>query len=136
MTIQECYRQMGGDFSQAEKQLSSAVLIRKFIAKFPDDGSFSELCFAMKERQPEKALRAAHTLKGVSASLGLTRLLSSASQLVELLRTEAETIPLGADALFEEVKQDYELTVSTIRAYLDADNRQENADDRGELHSK
>lgn len=126
MTIQKCYQQLGGDFTQVEKRLSSANLVQKFIAKFLDDGSFSELCLAMKEGQPEKAFRAAHTLKGVSASLSLTRLLSSVSQLAELLRTEAETIPVGADLLFEEVKQDYELTVSTIHAYLGADNRQEN----------
>lgn len=127
MTIQKCYQQLGGDFTQVEKRLSSANLVQKFIAKFLDDGSFSELCLAMKEGQPENAFRAAHTLKGVSASLSLTRLLSSVSQLAELLRTEAETIPVGADLLFEEVKQDYELTVSTIHAYLGADNRQENA---------
>lgn len=126
MTIQKCYQQLGGDFTQVEKRLSSANLVQKFIAKFLDDGSFSELCLAMKEGQPENAFRAAHTLKGVSASLSLTRLLSSVSQLAELLRTEAETIPVGADLLFEEVKQDYELTVSTIHAYLGADNRQEN----------
>lgn len=126
MTIQKCYQQLGGDFTQVEKRLSSTNLVQKFIAKFLDDGSFSELCLAMKEGQPENAFRAAHTLKGVSASLSLTRLLSSVSQLAELLRTEAETIPVGADLLFEEVKQDYELTVSTIHAYLGADNRQEN----------
>ena len=121
MTIQECYQQLGGDFAQVEKRLSSASLVRKFIAKFLDDGSFSELCLAMKEGQREKTFRAAHTLKGVSASLSLTRLLSSASQLAELLRAEAETIPAGADLLFEEVKQDYQLTVRAIRAYLDSE---------------
>ena len=122
MTIQECYQQLGGDFAQVEKRLLSANLVKKFIAKFLDDGSFSELCLAMKEGQLEKAFRAAHTLKGVSANLSLTRLLSSASQLAELLRAEAETIPADADLLFEEVKKDYELTVSVIRAYLDSDN--------------
>ena len=123
MTIQECYQQLGGDFAQVEKRLSSASLVRKFIAKFLDDESFSELCLAMKEGQREKAFRAAHTLKGVSASLSLTRLLSSASQLAELLRAEEETIPAGANLLFEEVKKDYELTVRAIRTYLGADPR-------------
>lgn len=123
MTIQECYQQLGGDFAQVEKRLSSASLVRKFIAKFLDDESFSELCLAMKEGQREKAFRAAHTLKGVSASLSLTRLLSSASQLAELLRAEEETIPAGANLLFEEVKKDYGLTVRAIRTYLGADPR-------------
>ena len=123
MTIQECYQQLDGDFAQVEKRLSSASLVQKFIVKFLDDGSFSELCLAMKEGQRENAFRAAHTLKGVSASLSLTRLLSSASQLAELLRAESENIPAGADLLFEEVKRDYELTASVIRAFLDSDHR-------------
>ena len=121
MTIQECYQQLGGDFAQAEKRLSSGTLVKRFITKFLDDGSFAELCIAMEEGTRDKAFRAAHTLQG--GNLSLNRLFSSASQLTELLRPEAEVIPVGANPLFEEVKQDYQLTVSAIRAYLDADHR-------------
>ena len=120
MTIQECYQQLGGDFAQAEKRLSSEKLVERFITKFLDDGSFSELCVAMDLRDHSKAFRAAHTLKGVCASLSLSRLLSSASMLTDLLRTGTETIPAGADLVFEEVMQDYALTVNAIRAYLDS----------------
>lgn len=119
MTIQACYQQLGGDFAQVEKRLSSEALVRRFIGKFLDDGSFSELCIAMEEGDRRKAFRAAHTLKGVSGNLSLDRLFSSASQLAELLRPEGESIPAGAHALFEEVKEDYQLTVRAIRAYLD-----------------
>ena len=121
MTIQECYQQLGGDFAQAEKRLSSGKLVERFLAKFLDDSSFSELCIAMDQRNRNMAFRAAHTLKGVSASLSLSKLLSSTSRLAELLRDGTDTIPIGADLVFEEVKQDYELTVSAIRAYQDSD---------------
>ena len=123
MTIQECYRQLGGDFAQVEKELGSAGLVKRFIGKFLNDGSFSDLCIAMAGGDRDKAFRAAHTLKGVSGSLSLTSLHSSVSQLAELLRAESENIPAGADLLFEEVTQDYKLTVSAIRAYLDSDYR-------------
>lgn len=123
MTIQECYRQLDGDYTQVEKELESADLVKRFIRKFLDDGSFSALCIAMAGDNRSKAFRAAHTLKGVSGSLGLTRLHSSASQLAELLRAESETIPAGADLLFEAVKRDYELTAHIIRAFLDSDSR-------------
>ena len=123
MTIQECYQQLGGDFAQAEKRLSNENLVGRFLAKFLADGSFSKLCIAMEEGDRDKAFRAAHTLKGVSGNLSLNRLFSSVSQLSELLRPEAEGVPEGADLLFEEVKRDYKLTVSAIRAYLDADHR-------------
>ena len=119
MTIQECYRELGGNFEQVESRLLNVTLVEKFIKKFLDDGSFSELCRAMGEGQRDEAFRAAHTLKGVSANLGLGRLLASAGELTELLRTESEAIPEAAFPLLETVKQDYELTVGSIRNYLE-----------------
>ena len=62
MTIQECYQQLGGNFVQVEQRLSSVRLVRRFITKFLDDRSFSELCQAMQEGQLDNAFRAAHTL--------------------------------------------------------------------------
>ena len=120
MTIQECYQQLGGDLAAVKTRLPSDSLITKFITKFLDDSSFSELCQAMQEGQRDKAFRAAHTLKGVCANLGFDRLGASAGQLTELLRPESDSIPEGADLMLNEVKQDYELTVNAIRAYLDS----------------
>ena len=123
MTIQECYQKLGGEFAQVEKRLPSVSLVRKFVIKFLDDASFSELCHAMQDGNRAEAFRAAHTLKGVSANLGFSRLLTSAGALTELLRAETETIPEDAAALLEEVKRDYELTVSAIRAYLESEDQ-------------
>ena len=125
MTIQECYQKLGGEFAQVEKRLPSVGLVRKFIVKFLDDDSYSKLCLAMQNGQWEEAFRAAHTLKGVSANLGFSRLLASAGELTELLRAETETIPGRTADLLEEVKQDYELTVSVIRAYLESEHQPE-----------
>ena len=125
MTIQECYQKLGGEFAQVEKRLPSVGLVRKFIVKFLDDDSYSKLCLAMQNGQWEEAFRAVHTLKGVSANLGFSRLLASAGELTELLRTETESIPGRAAALLEEVKQDYELIVSVIRAYLESEHQPE-----------
>ena len=125
MTIQECYQKLGGEFAQVEKRLPSVGLVRKFIVKFLDDDSYSNLCLAMQNGQREEAFRAAHTLKGVSANLGFSRLLASAGELTELLRAETESIPGRTAALLEEVKQDYELTVSVIRAYLESEHQPE-----------
>lgn len=120
MTIQECYQKMGGDYSQVEKRLPSINLVRKFITKFLDDGSFSELCRAMQQGQPAEAFRAAHTLKGVSANLGFGRLMGSSGELTELLRGKTEEIPADAVLLLDKVRQDYELTAGAIRTYLNS----------------
>lgn len=122
MTIQECYQQFGGDFDEVKKRLPSEALIKKFIAKFLDDRSFPDLQTALEEGSRESAFRAAHTLKGVCGNLSLSKLMNSASKLTELLRSETEAIPEGADVLFEEVRNDYELTISAIRSFLDSDN--------------
>ena len=121
MTIQDCYRELGGDFAQVEKRLPSVSLIKRFIAKFPNDGSFAELCRAMEDGQRETAFRAAHTLKGVCANLGFDRLFASASKLTELLRPETDTIPAEAALLLEDVRRDYEQTTGVIRSYLDSE---------------
>lgn len=120
MTIQECYQMLGGNFADVEKRLPSVSLVAKFITKFLDDSSFSQLCRTMQAGQCGEAFRAAHTLKGVCANLGFDRLGASAGQLTELLRPESDSIPEGADLMLNEVKQDYELTVNAIRAYLDS----------------
>lgn len=121
MTIQECYQKLGGDYAQVEKRLPGIHLIRKFIAKFLDDGSYPELCRAMEQGQTEEAFRAAHTLKGVSANLGFDRLTASSGVLTELLRGRTDGIPTEAVPLLDMVRQDYELTADAIRAYLNAD---------------
>ena len=123
MTIQECYQEFGGDFNEVKMRLPSEKMIEKFIAKFLDDSSFSDLRIAMEEGSRHRAFAAAHTLKGVCSNLSLNKLSLSASKLTELLRPETEEIPTGADELFEDVRCDYELTVSAIRAYLDSDNK-------------
>ena len=118
MTIQECYQKLGGDFEKVKTRLPSVSLITKFITKFLDDSSFSELCDALQKGQREEAFRAAHTLKGVCANLGFDQLGASACKLTELLRPERNDIPEDAVLMLDEVKQDYESTASAIRAYL------------------
>ena len=123
MTIQECYQKLGGDYAQVEKRLLGIHLIRRFIAKFLDDGSYPELCRAMEQGQTEEVFRAAHTLKGVSANLGFDRLMVSPGDLTELLRGRTDSIPTEAVPLLDMVRQDYELTADAIRAYLNSDDQ-------------
>lgn len=120
MTINECYEKLGGDYAQMERRIPNAALIKKFITKFLDNTEYGELCSAMAEGKRQEAFAAAHTLKGVSANLSLDRLTNSVSKLTELLRTQNDTMPIGADVLFEEVKQDYEHTTKTIRDFLES----------------
>lgn len=121
MTIQECYQSLGGNFAEVQQRLPSDRLIKRFITKFLDDGSYAELSQAMASGQREPAFRAAHTLKGVCANLSFTRLLTSVSALTDLLRQESDAISESAAAVLTDVTRDYNQTVSAIRAYLESE---------------
>lgn len=118
MTIQECYAQLGGSYEDVSMRLPSLRLVEKFVAKFPNDDSFDTLCAAMTRQDRAEAFRAAHTLKGVAANLGFTRLMNSASQLTEALRPEGTVVSQVSPALLEAVTQDYRTTMDAIHAYF------------------
>lgn len=114
MTLQECYTALGGNYDEVLGRLRSERLIQKFVLKFLDDASYTALLHSMEEKNYEEAFRAAHTIKGVCQNLGFTKLLASSSELSEALRSGYTP---GADALAEQVGQDYQTTVSAIRAF-------------------
>ena len=119
MTIQDCYKEFGGDYAGIKERLYSDALIGRFIRGFLSDDSYDRLCHAMEVGRCEDAFRADHTLNGVSGNLGLTGLYTSAGRLSDHLRSLPESIPADAAPILEEIKQDYALTVAAIRAYLD-----------------
>ena len=118
MTIQECYAQLGGSYEDVSMRLPNPRLVEKFMGKFPKDDSYAALCAAMEHQDRAEAFRAAHTLKGVAANLGFTRLMNSASQLTEALRPESAVVSQVSASLMEAVTQDYHTTVDAIHAYF------------------
>lgn len=121
MTMQECYAALGGNFAEIKERLDSDTLIARFIAKFLEDGSYGSLCLALRDGQRADAFRAAHSLKGVCASLSFTRLHTSAEKMTECLRSASDTIPADAASLMEEVRRDYACTVTVIQNYLNSE---------------
>ena len=118
MTIEECYQQLGGDYSEVVKRLSALTLIKKFISKFLQDKSFENLCGEIQSGNRIGAFRASHTLKGVCQNLGFGKLMISSEKLTEALRADGEEIPESAAAVFENVRRDYEETTAVICRYL------------------
>ena len=117
MTLQECYTALGGNYDDAISRLRSERLVTKFVVKFLDDDSCALLLRSMDEKNYEEAFRAAHTIKGVCQNLGFDRLSSSSSALCESLRNGYTP---ESDALAEQTKADYQITVDAIRAYQEA----------------
>lgn len=117
MTLQECYAALEGDYQGVLGRLTSERMVQKFVLKFLNDGSYELLLRSMEEENYPEAFRAAHTIKGVCQNLDFTRLYRSSSQLSEALRGGFTP---EAPALVEQVKADYALTVSAIRAFQES----------------
>ena len=117
MTLRECYAALGGDYDDALGRLRSEKLVAKFVLRFLDDKSSDLLCSSVEEKNYEEAFRAAHTIKGICSNLSFTVLGRSSSELSEALRYGYTP---GADALAEQVKEDYRQTAAAIRAYREA----------------
>ncbi len=85
--LEQFYASVGSNASEIIKRLGGdSSLVIRFLSKFQADGSFDQLCSALDSGETETAFRMAHTLKGLSANLGLQTLYEQASNVTELLR--------------------------------------------------
>ena len=86
MNLEKLYQEMGGDMADAVRRLGSASAVERFLRMFAGDDTFAMLQAAMSAGDARRAFRAAHTLKGLAANLGLVQLGQAASALTEALR--------------------------------------------------
>ncbi len=107
MTIEECYEAMHADYKDVLHRIPNAALVKKFALKFLDDESMHALTEAVQRADAETAFRAAHTLKGLSLTLGFSALAKPSSELTELLRGGRMD---GYEPLYEKVREAYEET--------------------------
>lgn len=63
-------------------------LFTSCFKQFSGDSKFAELGQALKDKDYDKAFKAAHSLKGVAGNLGLNSIYEPLSELVELLRSK------------------------------------------------
>ncbi len=112
MNIRDCYDIFGGDYDGVVARMCGEERVARFIPKFVSDPTYEELCNSIAAEDWETAFRASHTMKGVCANFGFTKLQQSSSDLCETLRSGSpndDTMPL-----FEEVKKDYEVVVDAL----------------------
>lgn len=111
MELKDFFKEVGGDYEKVLLRIPDQNMVKKFICKFADDGSYSELKNALEGEDIPTAFRAAHTLKGIAANLGLDALAKAASELTEQLRGMADMPPEG---YVEAVDKVYRLTMEKI----------------------
>lgn len=100
--------------------MGNAGLFLKFLGKFKDDKNFILLRESIEKKDYEEVFRAAHTLKGVSANLGLNPICDAASRLTELVRgkTAEEVDEAKVAAEKEAIEESYRNFIGIIEEYL------------------
>ena len=101
-----------------ERFMDSEELYIRFLRKLETADDFAAVEELVTQRNRSEALRRAHNLKGVCASLGLTKLQEQLAQLVKLLRSEGFTDEQVVAQLVA-IKPEWERTLHCIRK-LDA----------------
>ena len=86
MTLQELYRQIGGDYDQALRILRMDKLIDKHIRKLTKNGVVDALLAAGETMDATQLFETAHAVKGVCGNLGLPNLAAAASEITEEYR--------------------------------------------------
>lgn len=116
MTIEECYNAFGGNYRDVLQRLIKEERVERFLKRFPEQDMITPIEKSIEEKDYKQAFLDAHTLKGLCATLGMSKLYKSVSDLTECLRpAHDEKPPLGKPENFlKDVKKDYKLTTDMI----------------------
>lgn len=70
--------------------MGNETIYMKFLMKFPEDKNYDAIMENIRKNDYDAVFNSAHTLKGVSANLGLKPVYNASSQITELLRNRSE----------------------------------------------
>lgn len=110
MTLSELYEAVGGDLENVLGRLGDIETAEYFVLKFQNDLSYSMLMQSLQENDLQSAFQAAHTLKGVSLSLGLKRLGDCSGALCEKLSKGITP----SEILMQQLKTEYCCAIAAI----------------------
>ena len=118
MSFEELLVQIGVDGPATVARLGGMeTILRKFILKFPQDPTFPALAHAYDCRDLEALERHVHTLKGLTANLGIEPLRQLAAAYLTVLRQGA-----SAEDLVDRQRgltQEYRRVVKAISRFLE-----------------
>lgn len=114
-TFQELFEAYGADYRETMRRfMNKEAMYIRFLDMLFQDTSLEKLGRALDSGDMTGAFEAAHTLKGVSANLGLTPLYEAVCAIVEPLRFGT---PFDAEQLFEKIQSEFK-RVDLLRSSL------------------
>lgn len=104
----------GFNVDEAMKRfMNNEQLWIRFLKKFKGDESYANLVKAMAEKDSKNAFAAAHTLKGITGNLAMTRFNVLISEQTEHLRKEADGMEEAA-AMMPQITELYNESIRII----------------------
>lgn len=96
-----------------ERFMGNEALYIKFLKRFvEEDRSFQNMQEYLRKEEYEEAFKAAHTLKGLLANLGLDAVMHSVTVITEKLRTGSLE---GVQELMETAEREYKSVVDILQ---------------------
>ncbi|MCR5556044.1 MAG: Hpt domain-containing protein [Butyrivibrio sp.] len=97
-----------------DRFMGNEDLIARFMFKFLNDTSMNDLTKYLGEGNISEAFKAVHTLKGVSANLGLKGFLTPVCELTEILRAGSME---GYEEKYNQIKPKYDELIIILQKY-------------------
>ena len=110
LTLSDFYEKVGGDIMNVLERLEDIETVEMFVLGFPSDPSYSMLLNSLQVNDLKGAFRAAHTLKGISYTLGFQSLGDCAAKLCDKLREGL----LPPATVLQQLKTEYKRVLSAI----------------------
>ncbi len=89
------------------------AMLEKYLGRFSSDPNFGRLVESLGKGDVEVAHRAAHTLKGISGTLGMDSLHKAALDVEQALK--AKDLEKGR-SLFPKLEEEYKSTVAALKS--------------------
>ena len=106
-TFEECFDAYGADYKTTlDRFMGNEKMYKKFLNMLFQDNNLQKMGDALNTGDLKTAFEAAHTLKGVSANLGLTPLYNAVCEMVEPLR--AGVSDAGYSHMYEKVCSEFD----------------------------
>ncbi len=114
MNLKDAMELAGVDYEMTLNRFSNnAMLLERFVKKFPNDKTFLELNAAIADKRYDDVERAAHTLKGIAANLGFQYLSDLSAEVVNLVRSDKYDKDNIGIAI-SRVEKEYEKVISCV----------------------
>ena len=112
MQLKEFCKELEIDYTNMLSKFgNNEMLYNRFLKKFLEDKTYSELEIAIEEENYNDIEKTAHTLKGGSANLGITRLYKLSDELVKLVRIKQYK---NLRKTYEKLREEYKTTKEMI----------------------